>query len=115
MRVLDRLPRELEKVPPFHQRAAFFLPEVILLAIRGVPDPVHEQVGDVECSQPVAVPPIHRRSMVGKEQRAMAVRQRHSREVPEDQQESPFLVVHVPTMNQLEVCSTLALPLTTSL
>lgn len=40
----------------------------------------------------------------------MAVRQGNSREVPKDQQESPFLVIHVPGMNQLKVCPPSAYP-----
>ena len=46
--VLDRLPRELRKRSPFHQRPTFLMPESILLTICCIPHPIHEKVQNIE-------------------------------------------------------------------
>ena len=47
-RVLDGLPRELRECLAFDIDASFLGTETILLRIRGIPDPVHEEVAGEE-------------------------------------------------------------------
>ena len=94
--VLHGLPRELGESIAEHHGSTLLLAETVLLAVGRVPDPVHEQIRHVEEGQEVAVPVVFRWVMVGKIDRAVAVAQRHTSQVPENQHEAPFLIVHVP-------------------
>ena len=64
-RILHRLPGQLGKCFPNHQRPSFFLSEAILLAVAGIPDPVDKQVGDVKERQGDGVPMVNARCVVG--------------------------------------------------
>lgn len=46
--IMDCLPRELGECFSLQQRAAFLLPESVFLRICCVPDPVDEEIGNVE-------------------------------------------------------------------
>lgn len=46
--ILHGLPGKLGEGFPLREGAAFLLPEVVFLAVGRVPDPVHEEVRDVE-------------------------------------------------------------------
>lgn len=94
--VLHSLPRQLGEGVTENHGATLHLAETVLLAVGRVPDPVHEQVRGVEEGQEVAVPVVGRGVVVGKVDGAVAVAQWHTSQVPEDQHEAPFLVVHVP-------------------
>jgi hypothetical protein len=94
--ILDCLPRQLRESLPLDHISPYMLPESVLLAVCRVPHPVDEEVGDEEGGQSVAVPAVLRRRMVCDIKYAVAVGKRHTSQVPEDQHESPFLVVHVP-------------------
>ena len=72
-RGFDRLPWQLGESFPLQQRTPFLLPETILLAVGGVPDPVHNEVGNVQQDKRVAVPTVHRRGMVRQVKCTMAV------------------------------------------
>lgn len=94
--VLHGLPRELGESVTEHHSSTLLLTETVLLAVGRVPDPVHKQVRHVEDGQEVAVPVVFRWVMVGEIDRAVAVAQWHTSQVPENQHEAPFLIVHVP-------------------
>jgi len=68
------------------------------LAVCGVPDPVNEEVSYIEEPKDVGVPVVGSRVVVGKVDRAVAVAQWDTSEVPEDEHEAPFLVVHIPNL-----------------
>lgn len=95
-RVAHRLPRQLREGPARHEGAALRGPEAVLLAVAAVPHPVDEEVREVQRRERVRVPPVRRRRLVGQVDGAVAVRQRHAGQVPEDEHEPPLLVVHVP-------------------
>lgn len=90
------LPRQLGKRPSVGQRAALPLPEPILLRVGGVPDPVDEQIGDVKETESDGIPVVVRWWVVGEVDRAVAIAERYTGQVPEDEHEAPFLKVHVP-------------------
>lgn len=97
-RVLDGLPWELGEGLSLGKSSTLLRTEAILLRVRGIPDPVHEQVGGEESDQEwdsegVIVDGIQ---MVGHIESAVAIAQRHTGQVPENQHEAPFLIVHVP-------------------
>ena len=70
--------------------------EHVLLAVGSVPDPVNEQIGDIERHKRPARPAVLGRVVIGQVDYAVAVRQGHASEVPKDEHEAPFLVIHVP-------------------
>ena len=96
LRVLDRLPGQLGEGLAGEHLAALLGAEAVLLRVARVPDPVDEQVAHVETDQREPVPPVLVRVVVGQEDGAVAVGERHAGKVPEDQHETPLLVVHVP-------------------
>lgn len=59
------------------EAAAFHLSELVLLAVGRVPDPVHEEVGDVHGREDGGVPSVDGRVVVGEVDRAVAVAERH--------------------------------------
>jgi hypothetical protein len=95
-RVFNSLPRELREGLPFNQQATFLDSEAVLLRVGGVPDPIYEKVGNEECRHKIWVPAVCGRRVVGKVECAMAVAQGYASQIPEDQHEAPFLIVHVP-------------------
>lgn len=94
--ILDRLPRQLREGLALHQGPTLHLAEPVLLRVARVPDPVDEQVGGVEEGECEGVPVVFRRGVVGQVDSAVAVRERDAGQIPKDQHEAPFLVVHVP-------------------
>lgn len=94
--VFHRLPRQLRERVTEHHGSTLLLTETVLLAVGCVPDPVDKQIGGIEKDQEVAVPVVGRGIVVGEVDGAVAVAQRHTSQVPENQHESPFLIVHVP-------------------
>lgn len=95
-RVLDRLPGHLGKSVALGEGAALGGAEAVLLSVAAVPDPVYKEVGDEEHREEDGVPVVLGRGVVGQVDGAVAVGERHARHVPEDEHESPLLVVHVP-------------------
>lgn len=95
-RVLDGLPRDLGERVALGVGAALHGPEAVLLAVAAVPDPVDEEVRDVQAGQEGAVPAVLVGGVVGQVDDAVAVGERDARHVPEDEHEPPLLVVHVP-------------------
>ena len=83
-------------------RAALLLPEHVLLAVARVPDPVHEQVSCSERGESPARPAVSFWVVRGEVDGAVAVGEGHTGEIPEDEHEAPFLVVHVPTQVSVE-------------
>lgn len=82
--IFDCLPGQLgERFSPC-EFATFLLSEIILLTIRGVPDPVHEDIRDVKHNEPVPVPAIYGRIMICQIEGAVTVAERHASKVPED-------------------------------
>ena len=94
--VLNRLPRHLREGAAPDDLAALRLPEAILLAVARVPNPVDEEVADVEGRQRISVPVVFGRVVRGEVDGAVAVRERDAGHVPEDEHKAPFLVVHIP-------------------
>lgn len=72
--------------------------ESVLLGIGSVPDPVDKEVRGEEDSEELSTVWIVDDcvEVVSQIKSAMAIRQRYAGQVPEDQHETPFLVVHVP-------------------
>ncbi len=71
-------------------------PKSVLLAVCCVPNPVHEQVSHKKKIQHISVQEIRVWVVVGQVDGTMAIAERDSSEVPEDQHEAPFFVVHIP-------------------
>lgn len=94
--VLDGLPRQLGEGLAEHSGATLLLAVSVLLAVRGIPDPVNKQVGHIEEGQEIAVPVVSSGVVVGKIDCAVAVTQGHTSQVPEDQHKAPFFIVHIP-------------------
>lgn len=90
------MPRELREGLAEHSGAALLLAVSVLLAVRGIPNPVNEQVSHIEEGQEIAVPVVGGGVVVGKVDRAVAVTQGDTSQVPEDQHEAPFFIVHIP-------------------
>lgn len=95
--ILDVFPRQLRKCLSVDWDAALLGSEEVLLAVSCVPDPVCEEVHSKECTQSQPIPPIGVWVMPSQIQGAMAVTHRHTGEVPENEHEPPFFVIHVPT------------------
>ena len=106
--VLDSLPRQLREGLALHESPALHLTETIFLRITRVPDPVDEEVGGVEESQGEGVPMVFRGSVVGQIDGAVAVREGDAGQIPEDQHEAPFLVIHVPDKSTRQDCQWLS-------
>ena len=66
------------------------------MAVTSVPHPIGEEIRDVKEGQERLRPGILGWIVVRKVNRTVAVAERHTSKVPEDQHEAPFLVVHVP-------------------
>lgn len=94
--ILDGLPRQLRERLALYQGAALHLAEPVLLRVARIPDPVDEEVGGVEKGEGEGIPVVFRGGVVGQVDGAVAVREGHAGQIPEDQHEAPFLVVHVP-------------------
>lgn len=94
--VVDGLPRNLGEGPAPDNGASLHGPEAVLLAVATVPDPVPEKVADVDCCQDPSVPAVHLGGVVGQVDCAVAVRERDTGQVPEDEHETPLLIVHIP-------------------
>lgn len=94
--VLDSLPGELRESLAVHLEAALLGTEHVLLRVAGIPDPVGEEVASKEPDKNGPGVSVNLGVVVGKEDGAVAVRQRHTSHVPEDEHETPLLVVHVP-------------------
>jgi hypothetical protein len=94
--VLDGLPRDLGEGVAENKLALLLGAEAVLLAVAAIPDPVPEEVGDINQGQDPTVPVVLRGVVVGDEDSAVAVGQRNTGEVPEDEHEAPLLVVHIP-------------------
>ena len=101
--VVDGLPGNLGEGPAPDNLAALHGPEPVLLAVAAVPDPVKEEVRDEKRGKGDSVPSVLRRVVVGKVDGAVAVRKRDTGQIPEDEHESPLLVVHVPVSRRKTV------------
>ena len=92
------MPWELGEGLSLGEGSALLGTEAILLRVGRIPDPVHEEVGSEKSNQkwsPEGVT-VEIIQVVGHIQSAVAVSQRHTSQIPKNQHESPFLVVHVP-------------------
>lgn len=96
LRVLDSLPGELRESLAVHLVATLLSTEHVLLRVASIPDPVGEEVAAKEPDKNGPGVSVNFRIVVGKEDGAVAVRQRHTSQVPEDEHETPLLIVHVP-------------------
>lgn len=96
LRVLNGLPRDLGERVALGVGAPLHGPEAVFLAVAAIPNPVDEQVRDVQADQEGAVPAVLVGGVVGQVDDAVAVGERHARHVPEDEHEAPLLIVHVP-------------------
>lgn len=76
--------------------AALLLAKLVLLAVGGIPDVVHAEVGDGQGKDKPRWPGVLARVVVGDIECAVAVGKGHACHVPEDEHEAEFLVVHVP-------------------
>lgn len=94
--VLHSLPRQLREGVALDHGATLLLAESVLLAVGSVPDPVNKQIGDIEECKEEAVPVVLGGVVISQIDSAVAVAQRHASQVPEDEHETPLLVVHVP-------------------
>ena len=106
-RVLNSLPGQLRKGFTFQHGPALHLTEPVLLAVAGVPDPVDEEIRDVECSKGKAVPSIGGRMVIGEVDGAVAVGEWYTGQIPEDKHPTPFLMVHVPAIRDWYLLYTL--------
>lgn len=95
--VLDGLPRDLGECLAPDNLAPLHGTEAVLLAVAAVPNPIPEEVSAVHGDKGVAVPTVLGWSVVGQVDGAVAVGQRDASKVPEDEHETPFLIVHVPS------------------
>lgn len=89
-------PRESREGFTLLEVATLPSPEGVLLSVGLIPNNVHKNVGDEESAQGVLVPGVFGGVVVGEVESAVAVRKRDASHIPEDQHETPFLVVHVP-------------------
>lgn len=76
--------------------ATLFLTELVLLAVRSVPDVIEAKVRNGEESHEPCWPGVFSGIVGGNVENAMAVRQRYSSHIPEDQHEAELFVVHIP-------------------
>lgn len=98
--VLDSLPWKLGESLALKESSAFFGSEPVLLRVGGVPDPVHKEVGDEEGDHNIGTPVVGGWSVVSEVDGAVAIAQWNTGQVPEDEHESPFLVIHIPARSQ---------------
>ncbi|KAI6752861.1 hypothetical protein HG530_013613 [Fusarium avenaceum] len=94
--VVDCLPGDLREGVAQDQLTLLHGTEAVLLAVAAVPDPVPEEVGGKDGSENTTVPAVRIGVVVGQVDGAVAVRERDTSKVPEDEHETPLLVVHVP-------------------
>lgn len=94
--VVQCLPGQLRECLAEDGCATLHLAVAVLLTVCGVPHPVDKQICNVQKGQEVAIPAVCVRVVVGKVDGAVAVTQRHTSQIPEDQHKAPFLVVHIP-------------------
>lgn len=94
--VLDRSPGKLGERLAVKKLSAFLVAETILLRVGGVPDPIHEQIRGEEPCQEIRVPLVGGGVVVRKIEGAVAVAERNTSQVPENQHETPLFVVHIP-------------------
>lgn len=94
--VVDSLPWNLGEGLAGNHLSALHGTETVLLAVAAVPDPVPEEVGNVHGGKEPTVPAVLRWIVVSEVDGAVAVGERNASEVPEDEHETPLLVVHVP-------------------
>lgn len=95
--VLDGLPGELREGLAVELVTTLLSAEHVLLRVTSVPHPVGEEVAGEEPDKNGPGVRVNLGIVVGKEDGAVAVRQRHTSQVPEDEHETPLLVVHVPS------------------
>lgn len=74
----------------------FFLTELVLLRVGRIPDVVDVEVGDGKEGSKPGWHAVLRRMVVSDVQGAVAVRERYTSHVPEDEHETELLVIHVP-------------------
>ena len=95
-RILDSPPWELGKGVAGAVVTALAASEGVLLTVRRVPYPVDEEIGDIQEDEDGTRQAIDGRRVVGEVDRAVAVGQRDTSEIPENKHEAPLLVIHVP-------------------
>jgi hypothetical protein len=95
--VLDGLPGKLGKGLAVELVATLLSTEHVLLRVTSVPYPVGEEVAGKEPDKDRPGVRVKLGVVVGKEDGAVAVRQWYTCQVPEDEHETPLLVVHVPS------------------
>ena len=103
VRVVDSLPGELREGLSEDHITTDLQAESVLLAVGGIPDPVDEEISDIHGDKGILVPGVGVWVMVRKVDRAVAVAEGHTGKVPEDQHESPFLIVDVPEIGNQSV------------
>lgn len=96
--VLQGLPRELRESVTEDHSSSLLLAETVLLAVCRVPDPVDKEVREVQEHQDNPVPAVFGWVVVSQIDGAVAVGQRDTGKVPENEHKSPLLVIHVPIM-----------------
>lgn len=98
--VVHCLPWQLGESLAGHHGAALLLTETVLLAVCSIPDPVNEEVRCKKECKKEAIPVVLRGVVVCQVDGAVAVAERHTSQVPENQHEAPFFVVHIPVSCQ---------------
>lgn len=96
--VLERLPWDLGESLAGNEVSLLHGSETVLLAVAAIPHPVPEEVGAVHGNQGEAVPTVSGGIVVSQVKGAVAVRERDTSKVPEDEHETPLLIVHVPIL-----------------
>lgn len=94
--VVDGLPGDLGEGLAPDNLALLHGTEAVLLTVAAIPDPVPEEVSREHGGEDAAVPTVDVRVVVGKVDGAVAVRKGNASKVPEDEHETPLLIVHVP-------------------
>lgn len=96
LRILHSLPGKLRESFPGNHITTLLLSEAVLLAVGCIPNPIDKDVRDVQQEQSEFIPAIGVGMVIGEIDGTVAVAQGHTGEVPEDEHETPLLVVHIP-------------------
>jgi hypothetical protein len=68
----------------------------ILLTVGSIPNPVDQEIRNVQSNECIPVPSVRGRVAVGKVDAAMAITQGNTGKIPKDEHEAPFFVIYIP-------------------